>query len=45
MDVDFMLTDSLEAVRPKLEMAKTIEQAALAVDDMFNSTFQTTGNA
>lgn len=44
MDVDFMLTDSLEAVRPKLEMATTLEQAAIAVDDMFNSTFQTTGS-
>ncbi|KAF4621286.1 hypothetical protein D9613_000759 [Agrocybe pediades] len=41
MDVDFMLSDSLEAVRPKLEIAKTLEQAALAVDEMFNSAFQT----
>ncbi|KAF8967853.1 armadillo-type protein [Flammula alnicola] len=44
MDVDFMLSDSLEAVRPKLEMAKTLEQAATAVDEMFNSAFQTTGD-
>ncbi|KAF8897021.1 armadillo-type protein [Gymnopilus junonius] len=42
MDVDFMLSDSLEAVRPKLEIAKTVEQAALAVDEMFNSAYQTT---
>ncbi|PPQ79942.1 hypothetical protein CVT25_003014 [Psilocybe cyanescens] len=45
MDVDFMLSDSLEAVRPKLEIAKTIEQAAIAVDEMFNSAYQTTGVA
>lgn len=60
MDVDFMLSDSLEvcslsiyahlfsnvlqAVRPKLEIAKTIEQAAIAVDEMFNSAYQSTGN-
>ncbi|KAF7376231.1 Nonsense-mediated mRNA decay factor [Mycena sanguinolenta] len=40
MDVDFMLSDSLEAVRPKLEMPKTIEEAANAVDEMLNSAFQ-----
>ena len=40
MDVDFVLSDSMEAVRPKLEMPKTIEDAAKAVDEMFNSTFQ-----
>ncbi|KDR75800.1 hypothetical protein GALMADRAFT_248514 [Galerina marginata CBS 339.88] len=44
MDVDFMLTDSLEAVRPKLEIAKTLEQAATAVDEMFNSAYQTTAD-
>ncbi|KAK7005600.1 nonsense-mediated mRNA decay factor [Favolaschia claudopus] len=58
MDVDFMLSDSLEvvlsfarswlvvepstkAVRPKLEMPKTLEEAANAVDEMLNSAFQT----
>ncbi|KAJ7346726.1 transcription factor [Mycena albidolilacea] len=40
MDVDFMLSDSLEAVRPKLEMPKTLEEAANAVDEMLNSAFQ-----
>lgn len=43
MDVDFVLSDSLEAVRPKLEIPKNIEEAAKAVDDMFNATFQATG--
>ncbi|KAJ6625539.1 armadillo-type protein [Mycena sp. CBHHK59/15] len=43
MDVDFMLTDSLEAVRPRLEMAKTLEDAANAVDEMLNLAFQNTG--
>ncbi|KAJ7178431.1 transcription factor [Mycena crocata] len=43
MDVDFMLSDSLEAVRPKLEMPKTLEEAANAVDEMLNSAFQNTG--
>ncbi|KAJ7587199.1 ARM repeat-containing protein [Mycena floridula] len=42
MDVDFMLTDSLEAVRPKFELVKTIEEAAVAVDDMLNAAFQST---
>ncbi|KAF5370880.1 hypothetical protein D9758_002015 [Tetrapyrgos nigripes] len=40
MDVEFMVSDSLEAVRPKLERAKTIEDAAIAVDEMFNLAFQ-----
>ncbi|KAJ7783281.1 transcription factor [Mycena metata] len=40
MDVDFMLSDSLEAVRPKLEMPKTLEEAANAVDEMLNSALQ-----
>lgn len=40
MDVDFMYSDSLEAVRPRLEIAQRIEEAATAVDDMFNSAFQ-----
>ncbi|KAJ7680426.1 ARM repeat-containing protein [Mycena polygramma] len=43
MDVDFMLSDSLDAVRPKLEMPKTLEEAANAVDEMFNSAFQNAG--
>ncbi|KAJ7072238.1 ARM repeat-containing protein [Mycena amicta] len=40
MDVDFMLSDSLEAVRPKLEMPKSLEEAASAVDEMVNLAFQ-----
>ncbi|KZP18693.1 ARM repeat-containing protein [Athelia psychrophila] len=43
MDVDFMLSDSMEAVRPKLVMLKTIEEAAVAVDDMFNVALQHSG--
>ncbi|KAG7440017.1 ARM repeat-containing protein [Guyanagaster necrorhizus] len=41
MDVDFMLSDSLDAIRPKFELAKTIEEAAVAVDNMLGS-FQAT---
>lgn len=37
MDVDFMLLDSLDAIRPKFELAKTIEEAATAVDNMLGS--------
>lgn len=33
-----------QAVRPKLQIAKTLEQAAIAVDELFNLSFQTTGN-
>ena len=33
-----MVTDSLEALRPKLVMLKNIEEAATAVDEMFAST-------
>ncbi|KAF9263251.1 ARM repeat-containing protein [Marasmius fiardii PR-910] len=43
MDVDFMLSDSLEAriaVRPKFQLAKTVEEAANTVDEMLNSAFQ-----
>lgn len=40
MDVEFMLSDSLEAIRPQFELVKTIEEAALAVDEMFSSAFQ-----
>ncbi|KAG6903019.1 hypothetical protein C0995_007452 [Termitomyces sp. Mi166 len=40
LDVDFMVSDSLEAVRPKLQLAKTLEEAAIAVDEMFNAAYQ-----
>ncbi|KAF8633394.1 hypothetical protein AX17_004565 [Amanita inopinata Kibby_2008] len=40
MDVDFMVSDSIEAVRPKVTLAKTLEDAAAAVDEMFSSAFQ-----
>lgn len=43
MDVDFMLSDSLEALRPKLVMFKTVEEAAGAVDEMLNSAFHAGG--
>ncbi|TFK20775.1 transcription factor [Coprinopsis marcescibilis] len=43
MDVEFTLFDSIEAVRPKFEIPKSLEEAAKAVDDMFNSTYQTSG--
>ncbi|KAL4080360.1 armadillo-type protein [Scleroderma yunnanense] len=45
MEVDFMLSDSLEAVRQKLLMPKSIEEAANAVDDMFNIAMQSAGLA
>jgi regulator of nonsense transcripts 2 len=45
MDVEFMLTDSIEAVRPKLEMPKTLEAAAIAVDDMFSAALQAAGKS
>ena len=44
MDVEFMLNDSLEAVRPKLVQFKTFEEAALAVDEMFNVALQNAGS-
>jgi hypothetical protein len=40
MDVEFMVTDSLEAIRPKMTLLKIIEDAASAVDEMFASTIQ-----
>jgi regulator of nonsense transcripts 2 len=43
MDVDFMVTDSLEAIRPKVALLKKIEDAAIAVDEMFASTIQGSG--
>ncbi|KAI0644392.1 ARM repeat-containing protein [Trametes meyenii] len=43
MDVDFMLSDSLEAVRPKLSMFKGYDEAAVAVDEMFSVIYQNAG--
>ncbi|KAG2150468.1 ARM repeat-containing protein [Suillus clintonianus] len=43
MDVDFMLSDSMEAIRPKMTLYKTIEEAAVAVDEMFNAALQNAG--
>ncbi|TFY71699.1 hypothetical protein EVG20_g1301 [Dentipellis fragilis] len=43
MDVEFMLTDTLEAVRPKMGMFKNLEEAAAAVDEMFATAYQTAG--
>ena len=40
MDVEFMVTDSLEAIRPKIALLKNIEDAASTVDEMFASTVQ-----
>ncbi|KAF8609017.1 transcription factor [Ceratobasidium sp. AG-I] len=36
MEVDFMLNDTFEALRPKLTLAKSFEEAAIAVDAMFD---------
>ncbi|KAG8699751.1 hypothetical protein FRC09_006404 [Ceratobasidium sp. 395] len=36
MEVDFMLNDTIEALRPKLILAKSFEEAAIAVDAMFD---------
>jgi regulator of nonsense transcripts 2 len=38
-----MVTDSLEAIRPKLVMLRNIEEAASAVDEMFASTMLGSG--
>ena len=43
MDVDFMLSDSLEALKTKVAQPKTIEEAAAAVDAMFATAFQNAG--
>jgi regulator of nonsense transcripts 2 len=43
MDVEFMVTDSLEAIRPKMALLKNIEDAVSAVDEMFASTVQGSG--
>ncbi|KAG9093185.1 hypothetical protein FRC06_011642 [Ceratobasidium sp. 370] len=36
MEVDFMLNDTVEALRPRLVLAKSFEEAAIAVDAMFD---------
>lgn len=43
MDVDFMFSDSLEALKTKVVQPKTIEEAAAAVDAMFAAAFQNAG--
>ncbi|KAH7912407.1 ARM repeat-containing protein [Hygrophoropsis aurantiaca] len=45
MDVDFLLSDSLEALRPKLTIFKTLDEAATAVDEMFTAAMQNAGLA
>jgi regulator of nonsense transcripts 2 len=35
MDIDFMVSDTFETLRPKLVLFATFEEAAMAVDDMF----------
>ncbi|TBU55635.1 transcription factor [Dichomitus squalens] len=45
MDVEFMLNDSLEAVRPKLVQFRNFEEASSAVDEMFNVALQNAGIA
>ncbi|TFK53931.1 transcription factor [Heliocybe sulcata] len=43
MDVEFMVTDSIEAVRPETKLYKGIEEAATAVDEMFSAVFKKAG--
>ncbi|KZT24214.1 ARM repeat-containing protein [Neolentinus lepideus HHB14362 ss-1] len=43
MDVEFMVTDSIEAVRPETKMYKDIEEAAAVVDEMFSAVFKEAG--
>ncbi|KAH7108193.1 ARM repeat-containing protein [Auriculariales sp. MPI-PUGE-AT-0066] len=43
MDVEFMIIDTLEALRPKLVLFKTLEDAASAVDEMFSAVAPTNG--
>lgn len=43
MDIEFMVSDSLEAVRPKMALFKNFEEAAFAVDEMFNAALQDAG--
>ncbi|KAI0311900.1 ARM repeat-containing protein [Amylostereum chailletii] len=45
MDVEFMVSDSMEALRPKMPMPKSIEEAATLVDTMFTTAFQSAGLA
>nr|VWO98994.1 Beta-xylanase (EC [Ganoderma boninense] len=45
MDVEFMLNDSLEAVRPRLVQFRSFEEAAVAVDEMYNVVLQNAGIA
>lgn len=33
----------MQAIRPKLTLYKTVEEAAVAVDDMFNAALQNAG--
>ncbi|KAH8119395.1 transcription factor [Phellopilus nigrolimitatus] len=40
MDVEFMLEDSFEALRPKMVRLKDFEEAACAVDEIFNQAHQ-----
>jgi hypothetical protein len=43
MDVEFALCDSLEAVRPKFMLCKSVEAAAKVVDEMLNGAFWMAG--
>ncbi|EIW82813.1 ARM repeat-containing protein [Coniophora puteana RWD-64-598 SS2] len=43
MDVDFMLSDSLEAIRPNMPTHKNVAEAAVAVDEMFDVAMQNAG--
>jgi regulator of nonsense transcripts 2 len=43
MDVDFMLSDTIEALRPKIVHFKTFEEAAEAVNEMMSSAMQSAG--
>lgn len=36
MDVNFMLSDTLETLRPQFQLKKTFEEAAVAVDEMIS---------
>lgn len=38
MDVEFMISDTLDQIRPKMTRFKTFEEAASAVDEMFEAT-------
>ena len=40
IDIEFMISDSIEALRPKLVLFKTFDEAAKAVDEMFSSIAQ-----